>query len=47
MNQYFSDQDCSVLLQANPELLALGDRLQQLFDSEFKVVFNIDEQSAD
>ncbi|XP_062263722.1 nuclear body protein SP140-like protein [Platichthys flesus] len=33
--------------RANPELLALGDRLQQLFDSEFKVVFNIDEQSAD
>ncbi|XP_053300332.1 nuclear body protein SP140-like protein [Pleuronectes platessa] len=33
--------------QANPELLALGDKLQQLFDSEFKVVFNIDEQSAD
>ncbi|XP_053300357.1 nuclear body protein SP140-like protein [Pleuronectes platessa] len=32
---------------ANPELLALGDRLQQLFHSEFKVVFNIDEQSAD
>ncbi|XP_062263720.1 nuclear body protein SP140-like protein isoform X2 [Platichthys flesus] len=33
--------------RANPELLALGDRLEQLFDSEFKVVFNIDEQSAD
>ncbi|XP_060945639.1 nuclear body protein SP140-like protein isoform X1 [Limanda limanda] len=32
--------------QANPELLALGDRLQQLFDSQFKRVFNIDEQSG-
>ncbi|XP_060945637.1 nuclear body protein SP140-like protein isoform X2 [Limanda limanda] len=31
---------------ANPELLALGDRLQQLFKSQFKVVFNIDEQSG-
>ena len=41
MNQYFRDQDCSVVLQANPELLALGDRLEQLFDSQFKVVFNI------
>ncbi|XP_062263725.1 nuclear body protein SP140-like protein [Platichthys flesus] len=33
--------------RANPELLALGDRLQQLFHSQFKVVFNIDEQSGD
>ncbi|XP_053300356.1 nuclear body protein SP140-like protein [Pleuronectes platessa] len=32
--------------QANPELLTLGDRLQQLFHIEFKVMF-IDEQSAD
>ncbi|XP_062264085.1 uncharacterized protein LOC133970941 [Platichthys flesus] len=39
--------NCASYNRANPELLALGDRLQQLFDSEFKVVFNIDEQSAD
>ncbi|XP_060945635.1 nuclear body protein SP140-like protein [Limanda limanda] len=32
--------------QVNPELLPLGDRLQQLFHSQFKVVFNIDEQSG-
>lgn len=38
---YFSDMDCCVLLQDNPEFLAKGNGLKELFDGEFKSVFNI------
>ncbi|XP_035037676.1 nuclear body protein SP140-like protein [Hippoglossus stenolepis] len=39
--------NCASYNQANPELLALGDRLKQLFHSQFKEVFNIGEPSGD
>ncbi|KAF0032470.1 hypothetical protein F2P81_014760 [Scophthalmus maximus] len=39
--------NCASYNRANPELLAMGDRLNKLFNKEFKKVFNISEQSAD
>lgn len=32
------------LFQGNPEILAIGNQLRELFDSEFKKAFNIQDQ---
>ncbi|GLD60517.1 nuclear body protein SP140-like protein isoform X1 [Lates japonicus] len=37
--------NCASYNRDNPEFLAMGDRLKELFNSEFKKVFNIREQS--
>ncbi|XP_018523280.1 nuclear body protein SP140-like protein isoform X2 [Lates calcarifer] len=49
VGQFVSDvqlifTNCASYNQFNPEFLAMGDRLKELFNSEFKKVFNIHEQ---
>lgn len=39
--KYNNNISCFVLLQSNAEFRAMGERLKQLFDQEFKKAFNI------
>ena len=43
--RYYIDKDYYVLLQDNAEFLAIGVRLKELFDGEFKNAFSIHEDA--